>query len=96
MKYMGELIAFSDQCVSITAEYRQSVNNSRFNFIGKIGVLAVDNDGDCQGITVDGDGCIASVVSTAVTWGAPYNCSGVRVRMNRRYYRMYLIINYKI
>ena len=78
----------SDQCVSITAEYRQSVNNSRFNFIGKIGVLAVDNDGDCQHITVDGDGCVASVGSTAVTGAAPYNRSGVRVRMNRRYYRI--------
>ena len=40
-----------------------------------ISVLGVDNDGDCQRITVDGDGCVASVVSTAVTRAAPYNCS---------------------
>ena len=50
--------------------------------------MAVDNDGDCQRITVDGDGCVASVVSTAVTQAAPYNRSGVRVQMNRRYYRI--------
>ena len=78
----------SDQCVSITAEYHQSVNNSRLNVIGRIGVLAVDDNGDCQHITVDGDGCIASVGTTAVTRTAPYNNSGIRVRMNRRYYRI--------
>ena len=78
----------SDWCVSITAEYHQSVNNSRLNFIGRIGVLAVDNNGDCQRITVDGNGCVASVGGTAVTQAAPYNNSGIRVRMNKRYYRI--------
>ena len=34
-------------------------------------MLAVDNDGDCQHITVDGDGCVASVGSTAVTGAVP-------------------------
>lgn len=78
----------SDQCVSITAEYLQAVNNSRLNVIGKIGVLAVDNNGDCQRITVNGNGCVASVGATAVTQGTPYNNSGIRVRMNRRHYRI--------
>ena len=78
----------SDRCVSITAEYLQSVNNSRLNVIGTIGVLAVDNNGDCQRITVDGNGCVASVGATAVTPAAPYNNSGIRVRMNRRHYRI--------
>ena len=49
-------------------------------------MLAVDNNGDCQHITVDGNGCIASVGATAVTQAAPYNNSGIRVRMNKRYY----------
>lgn len=78
----------SDQCVSITAEYQQSINNSRLNIIGKIGVLAVDNNGDCQRITVDGNGCVASVGATAVTQATPYNNSGVKVRRNKRYYRI--------
>ena len=54
----------SDQCVSITAEYHQSIVDRSLNFIGKIGILAVDNDGDCQHITVDGNGCVASVGSS--------------------------------
>ena len=78
----------SDQCVSITAEYRQSVIDRSLNFIGKIGVLAVDNDGDCQHIIVDGNGCAASVGSTEVTQAAPYNNSGIKVRRNKRYYRI--------
>ena len=69
--------------MSITAEYLQSVNNSRLNVIGKIGVLAVDNNGDCQRITVDGNGCVAYVGATIVTRPAPYNNSSIRVQMNR-------------
>lgn len=78
----------SDRCVSITAEYMQSVNDSRLNFIGKIGILAVDNNGDCQRITVDANGCVASVGTTAVTPTAQYNNSGIKVRKNKRYYRI--------
>ena len=51
-------------------------------------MLAVDNNGDCQRITVDGNGCVASVGATAVTRAVPYNSSGIRVRMNKRYYRI--------
>lgn len=32
----------SDQCVSITAQYQQSTDDASLNFIGRIGVLAVD------------------------------------------------------
>ena len=51
-------------------------------------MLTVDNDGDCQRITVNdtGNGCVASVGATAVTWAVPYNNSGIIVRMNKRYY----------
>lgn len=78
----------SDQCVSIAAEYQQSVNDASLNFIGRIGILAVDNNGDCQRVTVDGNGCVASVGTTAVTQAAPYNNSGIKVRRNRRHYRI--------
>ena len=51
-------------------------------------MLTVDNDGDCQRITVNdtGNGCVASVGATAVTWAVPYNNSGIIVHMNKRYY----------
>ena len=76
-------------CLSLQSIISQSVNNSRLNVIGRIGVLAIDNNGDCQHITVDGNGCIASVGATAVTQAAPYNNSGIRVRMHeQRYYRI--------
>ena len=78
----------SDQCVSITAQYQQSTDDTSLNFIGRIGVLAVDNDGDCRHITVDGNGCTATVGTTEVTQTAPYNNSGVRVRRNKSYYRI--------
>ena len=78
----------SDQCVSITAQYQQSTDDASLNFIGRIGLLAVDNDGDCHRITVDGNGCTASVGTTEVTQTTPYNNSGVRVRRNRDYYRI--------
>jgi len=61
----------------------KSINNSSLNFIEKIGVLAVDNNGDCQYIAVDGNGCVASVGTTAITQDAQYNNSGIKVRKNK-------------
>ena len=72
----------SDHCVSVTAEYIESVNNNNLNFINKIGVLAVDNGGDCQNITIDADGCVASVGRVAVSQ-APYHINGISVRKLR-------------
>jgi len=72
--------------ISITVEYLQSVNNSNLNFIGKIGLLAVDNNDDCQCIMVDGNGCVASIGIIAVTQAAQYNNSGIKFRKNKWYY----------
>ena len=78
----------SDQCVSISAEYVQSVNNENLNFIKRIGVLAVDNNGDCQRITVDSDGCSASVDTLTGSQVVPYNAAGVSVRKSGNHFRI--------
>jgi len=78
----------SDQCVSISAEYVQSVNNENLNFIKRIGVLAVVNNGDCQRITVDSDGCSASVDTLTGSQVVPYNAAGVSVRKSGNHFRI--------
>ena len=77
----------SDTCVSISADYVQG-NTSDINVVGRVGVLAVDNDGNCQRITVDVMECTGTVGSTEVTQGSPYDNAGIRVRKGRRYFRI--------
>jgi len=76
----------SDTCVSISAEYVEA--NNVTNIIGKIGVIAVDNNGNCQNITIDVMNCRGTVGSTEVVQGSPYDVAGVRVRKGRRYFRI--------
>lgn len=76
----------SDTCVTINAAYMATSNIT--NVIDKIGVLAVDNDGDCQNITIDVTNCMGTVGSTEVTQGSPYSKAGIRVRKGRRYFRI--------
>jgi len=77
----------SDQCVSINAEYVQSENKT-LNFIQRVGVLAVDNNGDCQRIIVDSDGCSASVNAMTGSQAVPYNAAGVSVRKSANHFRI--------
>jgi len=78
----------SDQCVSINAEYVQSSSDSSLNNVGRVGILAVDNNGDCQSITIDVMNCVGTVGSTEVTRDDPYDMAGIRVRKGRRYFRI--------
>ena len=77
----------SDTCVSINAEYIPG-NTSIINNVGRIGVLAVDDNGDCQRITIDVMQCTGTVGSTEVTQGSPYDIAGIRVRKGGRYFRI--------
>ena len=77
----------SDTCVSISADYVQG-NTSDINVIGRVGVLAVDNDGNCQRITINVMECTGTVGSTEVTQGSPYDNAGIRVRKGSRYFRI--------
>ena len=77
----------SDTCVSISADYVQG-NTSDINVIGRVGVLAVDNDGNCQRITINVMECTGTVGSTEVTQDSPYDNAGIRVRKGRRYFRI--------
>ena len=72
----------SDTCVSVNALYSPMIIPSNGNFISKIGVLAEDNNGTCQQIEVDLEGCTARVGGQVVTM---YNQNGVSVtrRTNR-------------
>ena len=72
----------SDTCVSVNALYSPMMNPSKGNIISKIGVLAEDNNGTCQRIEADLEGCTALVNGEAVTM---YNLSGIHVnrRINR-------------
>lgn len=78
----------SDHCVSVTAEYVQSANSNNFNFIKRIGLVAVDNTGNCQNITIDADGCSAFVGAKVVSQDAPYQENGVSVRKLRNKYQI--------
>ena len=77
----------SDTCVSINAEYMQG-NTSDINIVGRVGVLAVDDNGACQRITIDVMECTGTVGSTEVTQDSPYDSAGIRVRKGRRYFRI--------
>ena len=77
----------SDTCVSINAEYIQG-NTSDINIVGRIGVLAVANNGVCQRITIDVKQCTGTVGSIEVAQGSPYDSAGIRVRKGRRYFRI--------
>jgi len=78
----------SDHCVSINAEYVQSVNNKNLNFIKRIGVLAVDNNGNCQRITVDSDGCSASVNRRISSQLLRFSAGGVSLRKSGNHFRI--------
>ena len=77
----------SDTCVSVSADYVQG-NTSDINVIGRVGVLAVDNDGNCQRITINVTECTGTVGSTEVTQGSPYDNAGIRVRKGSRHFRI--------
>ena len=72
----------SDSCVSVNALYSPMINASDGNIISKIGVLAEDNNGVCQQIEADLEGCTARVNGSIVQM---YNQDGVNVmrRTNR-------------
>ena len=78
----------SDTCTSINAEYMGTGNDT--NIVSKVGYLAVDNDGDCQEITIDVMNCRGTVGSTEVTESTPYDTAGIRVRKGRNYFRIAL------
>lgn len=67
----------SDTCVSVNALYSPMITPSKGNIISKIGVLAEDNDGTCQQIEADLEGCTARVNGEVVT---VYNRGGIHVR----------------
>ena len=67
----------SDTCVSVNALYSPMIIPTEGNIIGKIGVLAQDNDGTCHQIEADLEGCTARVNGDVVTM---YSQSGINVR----------------
>lgn len=79
----------SDNCVSVAAGYVQVYSNSTeelLNVIGEVGILAVDNAGECVRISIESELCLAAVDSVPVD--VIYMSQGVRVRKGRNYVRV--------
>ena len=51
----------SDDCTTVNAHYSQAPAAATINIIDSINIVAVDNQGNCQKISVDVDGCLAAV-----------------------------------
>ena len=51
----------SDDCTTVNAHYSQAPAAPAINIIDSISVVAVDDQGNCQRISVDVDGCLATV-----------------------------------
>jgi len=78
----------SDKCLSANAYNIPAQRADYFNVIIKIGITAVDRDGNCQNIEIDQEDCIATVGSTPVTSEVMYNVAGISVRRRRNGYRI--------
>lgn len=72
----------SDGCVSVNAHYFRF--NEYFNFVDKIAIRAVDENGNCRNMLVELNGCTASLDGTVVEPTAPYCQDGIFVRPNRQ------------
>ena len=80
----------SDACVSVSAAYVEvhaNSTNEPLNVIGEVGVLAVDNAGECVRISIEAESCKAAVNSVPVD-DVMYSSQGVRVRQGRNYVRV--------
>ena len=51
----------SDKCASVNAHYRQAELAEYLNVIDAVGVVAIDNEGVCHNIKVEGTTCQATV-----------------------------------
>ena len=78
----------SDKCVSVNAYYVPAQRANFFNVVSKIGVTAVDSDGNVQNIEIDRENCSAIVGTTPVTSEAIYHSADITVRRRRNGYRI--------
>ena len=78
----------SDKCVSVNAYNIPAQRANYFNVISKIGITAVDRDGNCQNIEVDQEDCSATVGAMSITNGMMYNVAGISVKQRRNGYRI--------
>ena len=67
----------SDTCVSVNAHYRQVRANESINVIDAVYIRAVDRAGRCHNISVDLDGCSASIDGESIS--SMFSQAGVSV-----------------
>ena len=72
----------SDGCVSVNAHYFRFDDN--FNFVDKIAIRAVDEQGVCKNILIELSGCTASIDGNLVTSNESYCEDGIFVRPSAR------------
>lgn len=68
----------SDDCVSVNAHYFELRSQPLIHFIDSIAVRAVDNKGHCRNITVDLEGCAATVGNLPID--RVFSLDGISVR----------------
>ena len=77
----------SDRCVSVNALYSSMADPEDGNMITSVGMLAVDNTGQCIGVTVSSDGVtIITIGSSTQQLTGLYSRHGVSV--SRRLHRV--------
>nr|CAI68017.1 LPS-binding protein [Suberites domuncula] len=74
----------TDNCVSVNARY--SALTDFLNVINRIGVRAVDDMGQCRNVSVDLEGCSASVDGAVLT--SNYRLAGIFIRPYRNHVRV--------
>jgi len=78
----------SDKCVSVNSYNIPAQRANYFNVISKIGITAVDRDGNCQNIEIHQEDCAATVEAIPLTNGVMYNVAGISVKQRRNGYRI--------
>jgi len=78
----------SDKCVSVNAYIIPAQRANYFNVISRVGITAVDRDGNCQNIEIDQEDCSATVGAMPITNGVMYNLAGISVKQRRNGYRI--------
>ena len=76
----------SDKCISVNAYYISALKVDHLNVIGKIGITAVDKNGNCQNIEIDLKSCTATVGAMSVTTGSAYSVAGITVSVQNHGY----------
>ena len=78
----------SDACTSVSARYRQGVNDDTMNVISNIGVKAQGNNGTCHNVEVDLQRCSAYLDGVLLNTTATVSVNGIMITIRRQCVRV--------